>query len=144
MSVNPTTIAPESAVRDAAVLMSESDISILPVVESTPARRIIGVISDRDILERCVAAGHTEGCLVRDHMTSSGLETAAPDDDVESVIKRMAADLAHRFPIVDADGSVVGIITYSDIVTRIRPDDSPLRNAIVERVPGGAESGLSE
>jgi CBS domain-containing protein len=136
MTADPVTVTPERPVRDAAALMSAHDISILPVVEASATRRIVGVISDRDIVERCVAAGHAGDCRVADHMTSSRLETVGLDDDVEVVLKTMAVDLAHRLPVMDEDGRISGIITYSDVVTRLKTDGSPLRRAIVERVPG--------
>jgi CBS domain-containing protein len=144
MSANPTTITPEKGVRDAAFLMNACDISILPVVDGAGTLKIVGVISDRDIVERCVAAGHRGDCRVADHMTSSGLQTARLDDDIESVLRSMAADLAHRLPVVDHEGRVAGIITYSDVVTRLEADGSPLMRAIIERGPGaGASHGAA-
>ncbi len=137
MSANPAMVTPDAGVHEAARLMREHGVGFLPVVVSVEFPRLCGVLSERDIVERCVAAGHGAGCLVRDHMTTTGFETAKPDDDLDAVLKRMATGFVYRLPVVDANGYVIGIVTHSDIVMRVNPSEWPWRAQVLQRMASG-------
>jgi CBS domain-containing protein len=106
----PALVTPSSSIAAAAQAMCEAEVSLLPVVDDVDTRRLQGIITDRDILERCVSAQHRSGCSVRDHMTRHPLVTVAPDDAIEEVFQRMANARVHRAPVVDDDGRVVGVV----------------------------------
>ena len=138
MSASPALVTPDASMRDAAVLMHDHGVGFLPVVESLESRTMCGVLSERDIVERCVALGHGPGCSVRDHMTATGVEIAKPDDDLDTVLKRMATRFVYRLPVVDADGRVIGIVTHSDIVMRVNPAEWPWRAQVLQRMASGS------
>lgn len=69
--------------------MRDLGVGMIPVVDNHDARRLTGVITDRDIAVRCVARHHELGCRVRDHMTGHALHTVDPDADVTRVIETM-------------------------------------------------------
>ena len=124
MTKNPTSVTPETSVREAAQLMKDRDVGILPVVESAGSRKLLGVVTDRDIALRHVAEGHSSpDCPVREAM-SEGVKTAKPDDDVQDVMDVMGREQIRRIPIVDDRGELVGIVAQADIV--LEADD---RNA---------------
>lgn len=114
MTKDPRVVTPDTPVQEAARLMQSEDTGVLPVVESSASRRLIGMITDRDITIRVVAEGRSSAS-VRDAM-STGVRSARPDDDAKDVMKLMASEQVRRIPIVDDSGSVVGIVAQADIV----------------------------
>ena len=114
MTQNPRVVTPDTSVQEAARLMQREDTGVLPVVESEQSRRLVGMITDRDIAIRVVAEGKSSAS-VRDAM-SSGVQTAKPDDDAKQVMDLMAREQVRRIPIVDESGAVVGIVAQADIV----------------------------
>lgn len=114
MTPNPRTVSPRDTLREAALIMRELDVGIVPVVDESDAGRLRGVITDRDIAVRHVAEGHTGECSVADHM-SEGVTTVGPDDDLDRVMESMRQDRVRRIPVVEKDGRLVGIIAQADL-----------------------------
>lgn len=114
MTQSPTVVTVDAPVQEAARLMQREDTGVLPVVESQGARRVVGVITDRDIALRVVAEGRTSA-TVRDAM-STGVRTCKANDDLKAVMQVMANEQVRRVPIVDERGELVGIVSQADIV----------------------------
>lgn len=114
MTKDPRVVTPETPVQEAARLMQSEDTGVLPVVESLQSRRLVGVVTDRDLALRVVAEGKVSA-QVRDAM-SSGVKTAKPGDNVKDVMALMASEQVRRIPIVDDAGTVVGIVSQADVV----------------------------
>ena len=140
MTKNPCTVTPDTPVSDAARLMKEEDVGIVPVVERVGGAetrgRLVGVVTDRDIAVRHVAEGRSSDAPVRDVM-SGGIRTASPDDSVESVLALMGREQVRRIPIVDERGSLVGVVSQADLVRKV--DDGARVERTVEQIsqPGG-------
>jgi CBS domain-containing protein len=114
----PALVTLSSSIAAAAQAMCDADVSLLPVVDDIEARRLQGVITDRDILERCVSARHRSGCRVGDHMTRHPLITVGPDDPLDEVFQRMENARIRRAPVVERDGRVVGVVTLDHLSVR--------------------------
>ena len=140
MTKNPCTVTPDTPVSEAARLMKEEDVGIVPVVERAGGAetrgRLIGVVTDRDIAVRHVAEGRTTDSPVRDVM-SGGVKTASPDDSVETVMALMGREQVRRIPIVDERGSLVGVVSQADLVRKA--SDPAQVEKTVEQIsqPGG-------
>ena len=134
MSKNPSSVTPETSIREAARLMKSEDVGILPVVESEGSKRVVGLVTDRDIAVRAVAEGRADAS-VRDVMTANP-KTAREDDDVDSVMTLMGSEQVRRVPIVDERGQLVGIVAQADIV---REASDRKAERTVEKIsqPGG-------
>jgi CBS domain-containing protein len=132
MTRNPTTVTPGTTVRDAAQLMQREDTGILPVVESEGEKKLVGVVTDRDIAIRVVAEGRGGDTRVSEVMTSSRLATLRPDADVDDVMDTMADQQVRRVPIVDERGALVGIVAQADIVRKARDEQKSERT--VEKI----------
>ena len=132
MTKNPTTVTPGTTVRDAAQLMQREDTGILPVVESEGEKKLVGVVTDRDIAIRVVAEGRGADTRVSDVMTSSRLATLRPDADVDELMDTMADQQVRRVPIVDDRGTLVGIVAQADIVRKARDEKKSERT--VEKI----------
>jgi CBS domain-containing protein len=135
MTAPPVNALPGDLISEAAIAMVRSGASLLPVVSDAGDSRLCGVITDRDILEECVAEGHEPGCHVRDHMTTNALETVHPRDAIELVVEKMENRAVHRVPVVDDTYRVVGLITRTDLLARGAPVGSPLRARILKQPP---------
>ncbi len=141
MTKNPCTVTPDTPVSEAARLMKEEDVGIIPVVERVGGAetrgRLVGVVTDRDIAVRVVAEGRATDAPVRDVM-SGGVKTANPDDDSESVMSLMGREQVRRIPVVDERGSLVGVVSQADFA---RKASDPIKvEKTVEQIsqPGGS------
>jgi CBS domain-containing protein len=137
MTRKPKSVTPETTVRDAARLMKDEDVGVLPVVERTGSDRLIGIVTDRDIAIRHVAEGHdSSSCPVSEAMTSS-VRTAREEDDIEAVMDLMGKEQVRRIPVVDERGGLVGNVAQADIVRDARDDKKAERT--IEKIsdPGG-------
>ncbi|MDO5699752.1 MAG: putative nucleotidyltransferase substrate binding domain-containing protein [Dermatophilus congolensis] len=112
---DPVTAAPGMTVREAAQLMSEANVSSLLIVENSA---LVGIITDRDLRRRVVAAGLPTERPVSEVMTPE-VETAGPDDLAFEVLLRMMDGRIHHLPIWDPyppPGRAVGVVTSTDLV----------------------------
>jgi len=114
MTSSPRSVTPSDNVLEAARIMRDTDVGIVPVVDDVNSMRLRGVITDRDIAVRCVAEGRSGDCQVSELM-SSEIITARPDDDLGTIMDRMKAEQVRRIPVVDDNQSLVGIIAQADI-----------------------------
>ncbi len=114
MTRNPVVVTREALLREAATLMREFDVGMIPVVDSIETRRLVGVITDRDIATRCVAAAHAGYCRVEEHMTPEP-DSVSPDTDVEELVMRMSREQVRRMPVTDASHAVIGVVAVADL-----------------------------
>ena len=141
MSKNPATVTPGTRVRQAARLMKEQDIGIVPVVEEGGSnKRLVGLLTDRDIAIRLVAEGRDPDTVEVGEVMSGNPKTARPDDDVDKVMNLMGREQVRRVPIVDERGSLVGIVAQADVALDAKNENKV--EDTVERIsrPGGRHS----
>jgi len=131
MTSNPDCVTPQDSVVEAARIMRDRDVGIVPVVEDRSSNRLAGVVTDRDIAVRCVAEGRDASCSVSELM-SSNVVTARPDDDVKRIMEQMGTEQIRRVPVVDEDNRVVGIIAQADLALE-GPGDKKV-GEVVERI----------
>jgi CBS domain-containing protein len=140
MTRDPSCVTPETPVREAARIMRDEDVGVVPVVEGEGSRRLLGIVTDRDLAVRVVAEGRDANTRVVEVMTASRLTTARPDGDVDDVMDAMAAEQVRRIPIVDERGSLVGIVSQADVVRKASDDDKAERTVEQISEPGGKHS----
>ena len=116
MTPIPQCCTPDDSVIEVARVMDEHDVGVVPIVESQETRRVVGVITDRDIVLRVVAKGRdpNEVISVRDVMTNE-VVTISPDADVLHAEERMKEHQLRRVLVVDEHGALVGIVTLADL-----------------------------
>ena len=133
MTKNPACVTPADTVEEAARLMKEHDAGAIPVVESQGERRLVGMITDRDIAIRVVGAGKTSSTMVRDVMTG-GPDAARACDDVDEVEKIMTRRQVRRVPVVDENQRLVGIIAQADLARNDRAASDKKVGKVVEEI----------
>ena len=114
MTMSPACVTADEAVSRVAQLMAEHDCGCIPVVDAGDNRRVVGVITDRDIAIRGVAEGKGPNTKVRELMTPDP-QCCRPDDDLQAIERVMADQQVRRVVIVDDDGYCVGIVAQADL-----------------------------
>ncbi|MFN2566340.1 MAG: CBS domain-containing protein [Gemmatimonadaceae bacterium] len=115
MTRDPAWCTPDHTVRDAARLMQEHDCGCIPVVDEVHAKRLVGVVTDRDLACRCLAAGLGPDTTVAEVMSVSP-SCCAPEDDVQYVERIMEERQVRRVPVIDDRGCCVGMVSQADLV----------------------------
>jgi CBS domain-containing protein len=111
MTSSPSTIESSSTVVEAARLMRDEDVGLIPVVEGG---RLVGTITDRDITVRVVAEGRdAKSATVRD-AASTDLVTVQPQQELSEAVRLMARYQVRRIPVVDGD-RLVGVVAQADV-----------------------------
>jgi CBS domain-containing protein len=119
MTRDVRTLSPNDSVVDAARCMDELNVGVIPVCEGD---RLVGMVTDRDIVVRGVAQqGEVQGMKLVDVM-SSHVRCAREDDDLDHVLGEMAQAQIRRMPVVDGNEKLIGIVTLGDIAAK-NPDD---------------------
>jgi CBS domain-containing protein len=127
MSADVEFVAPEATAQEAAETMGELDVGALPV---GGPENLVGVVTDRDLLYRVVAAGRDPAATrVREVMTSPVL-TCAEEDGVQAAMDLMAANHVRRLAVRNAAGRVTGWITLADLSRRMLLDSEALQAAL--------------
>lgn len=114
MSTNPQVLAPSDSLRVAATLMQTLDIGALPICDG---RRLVGMLTDRDIAVRGVASGLDSEARVSEIMTRE-LSFCTADQDTEEVMKVMSDQQVRRLPVIDTEHRLVGIVALADLALR--------------------------
>ena len=112
MQPAPVTIEPEESAALAARLLSRHNIGFLPVC--TSSGKLVGVVTDRDLVVRCVAAEERAEGLPVKRLMSRHPWSADPEDDLRLAAERMARSQIRRLPVVE-DGKLVGTVTLGDL-----------------------------
>lgn len=134
MTGQPAVITADGTVAAAADLMRIRGVGMLPVVDASRNHRLVGVITDRDLVVRHLAFGHGGDAKIRDHMTRDPLVTVAPDTPVAEIAERMARHQVRRLPVVDGKGAVVGIVAQADVAVHVGPADPKLVERMIEGI----------
>jgi CBS domain-containing protein len=132
MSRDVTLLNPSQTICVAASLMTEIDAGALPVGEND---RLVGMITDRDIVVRAVAQGRSADTKVADVMSKEVLY-CFDTDEIDEVARNMGKARVRRLPVVNRDKRLVGIVSLGDLA---RNDDATNIGQTVTRVstPGG-------
>lgn len=101
-------------ITDVARLMKENDTGVIPVVDDVDTKSLVGVITDRDIAVRVVAAGLDPATARVGEFMTEEPECITSTTDLKEAAETMAELQVHRLPVVD-DGLLVGIVALGDI-----------------------------
>ena len=122
MSKTLSCCAATDTLQKAAQLMKEQDVGAIPVVNDCDERKLLGIITDRDICMKVVAQGNlTSMAMVSEAMTNAPA-TCRPDESIEGCESLMKRHQVRRIPVVDSSGVCVGIVSQADIALRDTPE----------------------
>jgi CBS domain-containing protein len=112
MTPNPTAVEPSTPVVEAARIMKNQDIGPVPIVEG---ERLVGVVTDRDIVLRVIAEQKDPQSTTVGDIASTDLVTIDPQQSLDEALRLMAQNQVRRLPVVEEDGRLVGIVAQADI-----------------------------
>jgi CBS domain-containing protein len=128
MSSNPKTVQLDQSIVDAARMMRDEDVGLLPVVEND---RLVGTVTDRDITIRVVAQEKDPVSTSVREIASTDLVTVDPQQDLDEALRLMAQHQVRRLPVVEEDGRLVGIVAQADVA---RDADDSKTGELVEEI----------
>lgn len=118
MTADPACCTPDTRLQDAARLMLDNDCGEIPVVVDFDSRRLVGVVTDRDIAIRGVAEGLSPTDTQVSDVMSSSVVTARLEDNADEACELMEENQIRRIPVVDGEGRCCGIVSQADIALR--------------------------
>jgi CBS domain-containing protein len=119
MTSDVKTAAPSQSLTDAAMLMKQEDVGAIPVVDG---ERLVGVVTDRDIVIRGIADGSDPHAIKVGDIASRDVVTVRPDDDLDEALRLMAQHQVRRLPVVE-DGRLVGVVATADVALEAKEKD---------------------
>ncbi|HVH66197.1 MAG TPA: CBS domain-containing protein [Candidatus Acidoferrum sp.] len=117
MAKTISTATKNEPVMDVARKMKQEDAGFMPIVEN--GGRLIGVVTDRDIVIRCLAEGHDPKTDTIDHCMTPQAVTISPDDDIQDAARKMEGEEIRRLAVTDG-GRVVGVLSHGNLVQAIK------------------------
>ncbi len=111
MTGNVTTANGEMTLQEVAVLMRDGDCGAMPIVASG---KLVGIVTDRDIVVRAIAEGKDFQTPIREAMTTE-IFSVKPDDFVFEAIRLMGDKQVRRIPVINEEGVLAGIIAMADV-----------------------------
>ena len=154
MSTHVMAVRPGAGYKEMAAMLREQRVSAFPVIDEDG--KVIGVVSESDLLVRAALEGTGPGTLrglakrrvraqatgltAADLMTKPAV-TIGPDEPVSHAARLMYGRRVKRLPVVSADGTLIGIVTRSDVLSVYRRPDAEIRREIIEDLILGTFGG---
>jgi CBS domain-containing protein len=119
MTKNPVWCLPNDSVAKVAQLMKHKNVGSIPVVESKSTQKLVGIVTDRDLAMKIVAAGRDAKSTKVVAVMTRKLVTCRAEDDLQKALNAMSKNQLRRILIVDKDRKVLGVIAQADVATRV-------------------------
>jgi CBS domain-containing protein len=123
MTPNPVCCAPDDTASRAAKIMKTEDIGSVPVCESRDSKKLVGIVTDRDLTIQVIAASKDPNSVRLSEVMTRDPVTCRVDDDLDNALNTMEKRQIRRIAVVDESGRLAGIIAQADVATRGRERD---------------------
>lgn len=136
MTQNPMCADPSTSLQQLARMMVDCDCGGIPICEPGTGR-LIGFVTDRDIVCRVLAKGFNPLQMTAQDAMSTDIQTTKPDSNIDDVMRMMERYKVRRVPVTDDQGHVIGIVAQADLarrVVRLQPDMVEEFEEAMERV----------
>jgi CBS domain-containing protein len=118
MTTDVATATPETTLEDIATMMRDEDTGAIPVLDDN---ELVGIVTDRDIVIRCIAEGKDPVETTVEDVLSENLETIEPESEIEQARDLMSRRQIRRLPVVE-DGELVGMLSIGDMAVKSDTD----------------------
>ena len=119
MTKDPVCCLPGDTVDKAAQLMKTEDVGPIPVVTDRQTKRLVGIVTDRDLALKVVAEALDAKTTTVEEVMTTGVVACRPDDDLQKALDAMEGHQVRRIPVVDDNDQIIGIIAQADVATRV-------------------------
>ena len=134
MTGRPRAVNPQTTLTEVAELMEAEDVGSIPVVEED---RLVGIITDRDIVVRAIAKGKDPQGMPASAVSSRELVTVHPDDDLSDALELMARHQVRRLAVTGENESLVGVVSQADVAREAKEKDTGEVVQSISREPQG-------
>jgi CBS domain-containing protein len=128
MTPNPVCCLPTDSVKRAAELMKRENVGPIPVIENELTRKLVGIITDRDLVVKVIALGCDPSSTQVESVMTRKVVSCRADDPLQKAMDLMSEHQLRRITVVDEANVILGIISQADIATR---GDRPEKTAEV-------------
>ena len=115
MTARPRCAAPDTPLSQVAEMMGTQDVGAIPILAGD---RLVGMITDRDIVVRAVAKDKDLRGMPSREISSGELVTVGPDQDLSDALHLMAQHQVRRLPVVDNENRLIGVVSQADIARK--------------------------
>jgi CBS domain-containing protein len=124
MTTDPVCCVPSDTAMRAACIMKDKNSGIVPVLANDRSRKVVGVVTDRDLCFTVVAEGQYPNTVEVQTCMTTRVVTCLPDESSETALDRMRENQVRRIIVVDKEGNIQGIVALADMVRSgaVRPD----------------------
>jgi CBS domain-containing protein len=133
MSSNPICCVPSDSAEKVAKTLREHDIGSIPVVVDQQTRKLIGIITDRDLCCSVVAGGLDPKRTPIEKFVSTNPVSCRDGENLENCERAMQDHKVRRIPVVDGAGAVIGIVAQADLVLKESPEKASKTIAAISR-----------
>jgi CBS-domain-containing membrane protein len=126
MTKKPVCCLPDDFVSEAAELMKKEQVGSIPIIEDEQTRKLVGIVTDRDLTIRIVAEGLDAKSTKVESIMTRNVVTCSAEDDLQKAVDTMSKHQLRRIPVVDEDNKILGIIAQADVAMHF---DHPKRTA---------------
>ena len=134
MTQRPRAVTPQTTLNEVAAVMETEDVGAVPLVEGD---RLVGIVTDRDIVVRAIAKGKDPRGMPAAEVSSRELLTVSPDDDLSEALMLMAQHQVRRLAVTADDDRLVGVISQADIALQGKDKDTGQVVGDISRQPQG-------
>ena len=134
MTGRPRAVTPQTPLTEVAELMESEDVGSIPVVEND---RLVGIVTDRDIVVRAVAKGKDLTGMPASAVSSRELVTVSPDDDLSDALELMARHQVRRLAVTGEDERLVGVVSQADVAREAKEKETGEVVQSISREPQG-------
>lgn len=119
MTSTPVCCLPNDDVVSAAKKMKRFDIGSIPIIETEKDKKLVGILTDRDLALKIVAEGRDPKSIKIEEVMTINVMACRTDDNLQKALDIMADSQLRRIPVVDSDNRIIGIIAQADVATRL-------------------------
>lgn len=126
---------PDTTLEEIAMMMKTENTGAIPVVDED---ELIGIVTDRDIVVRCIADGGDPADTTAEDIVSQEVETIDPDSEVDEALQLMSEKQIRRLPVVNTEGELVGMVSIGDLA--VKQGDQEESGRTLKNVSQGVKS----
>jgi CBS domain-containing protein len=134
MTTRPRAVTPQTPLSEVAELMETDDVGAVPIVDGD---RLVGIVTDRDIVVRAIAKGKDPRGMPAAEVSSRELVTVNPDDDLSDALELMARHQVRRLAVTAEDERLVGVVSQADVARHAKDKDAGQVLEGISREPQG-------
>jgi CBS domain-containing protein len=118
MTKDPSACVPSDTAPRAARIMRDEDAGFVPVIENEQSRKVVGVVTDRDLCMNVVAEGRDPNSVEVGMCMTTSIVTCSANDSVSKVTELMKENQIRRVVVVDDEGRLQAVVAMADLVGR--------------------------